>query len=255
MPDLAAAATANWALVSVVAFLLFTALETVRPDRRDRPHTTPRWLGHFGIYVTDLVLSSSLVPWALLALLVDRGEVHGVRLFGPVEALGGPWAVLVAGLLAIDLFLYWAHRIQHSVSWLWRFHAVHHADTEMDVGTALLHHPVAYLGVALTVGLVMHAAGMPSWVFPVYGLFEVTAGVFQHVATPVPDRFERAVRWLLVTPGMHQVHHSVDPAHHDRNFANPAVGMGSAVRHAAPGLGDGAGGDPLRGRAVHRGPL
>ena len=220
MPPLVEAAGRNWALISVVVFLAFTALETLRPDRRSRPHTTGRWLGHFTVYVADLVLSSSLLPWVLLGLLADRSATLGVRMFEPIEASGGPWAVLAAGLVCIDLLIYWTHRLQHAVPVLWRFHAVHHADTEMDVSTALLHHPIAYLGVALIVGLVMHAAGMPAWVFPVYGLFEVTAGAFQHVATPVPDRFERALRWLMVTPGMHQVHHSIDAAHHDRNFAN-----------------------------------
>ena len=220
MPDVGALASQHWALISVIAFLTFVAIETIRPDRRLRPHTTRRWLSHIAVYVFDLVVSSTLLPWILLLLLAERDGLHGVRLFAAVEAVGGPWMVLVAGLVAIDLLIYWAHRVQHAVPALWRFHAVHHADAEMDVSTALLHHPVAYLGVALTAGLVMHAAGMPAWVFPIYGLFEVTVGAFQHVATPVPDRFERAVRWLLVTPWMHQVHHSADERHYDRNFAN-----------------------------------
>lgn len=220
MPDLAAAASRHWALVSVIVFLVFVALETVSPDTRSRPQTTERWLTHFAIYVGDLVLSSTVLPWVFLALAADRDGLQGVRLFAPVEALGGSWAVLAIGLVAIDLLVYWVHRLQHAVPWLWRFHAVHHADTEMDVSTALLHHPIAYLAVALNAGLVMYAAGMPAWVFPIYGLLEVTVGAFQHVATPIPDRFERAVRWLLVTPGMHQVHHSVEVRHFDRNFAN-----------------------------------
>ena len=220
MEGLAAAISAHWALVSGVVFLVFAAVETARPDRRSRAYTTGRWLGHIAVYAGNLVFSSMLLPWIFLALLADRDAMHGVRLFGRIEAVGGPWAVLAIGLLGIDLLIYWAHRAQHAAPMLWRFHAVHHADTEMDISTALLHHPIAYLGMALTVGLVMYAAGMPAWVFPVYGLFEATVGPFQHVATPVPDRLERAVRWLLVTPGMHQVHHSTDPAHYDRNFAN-----------------------------------
>lgn len=220
MPDLATAASEHWALVSVLVLLAFVAIETIWPDGRLRPDTTGRWLTHFAVYIADLVLSSTVAPWVLLGLLADQGGLQGVRLFAPVEAAGGPWVVLAVGLVAIDFVVYWMHRIQHAVPFLWRFHAVHHADTEMDVSTALLHHPLAYLAMAIVAGLVLYAAGMPAWVFPVYGLFEVTVGAFQHVATPIPDKFERAVRWLLVTPGMHQVHHSADARHYDQNFAN-----------------------------------
>lgn len=62
--------------------------------------------------------------------------------------------------------------------------------------------------------------GLPAGVFPVYALREISIGAFQHVATPIPDAFERRVRWLLVTPGMHQAHHSADPAHYDTNYAD-----------------------------------
>ena len=220
MPHLLEWATGHWALLSVVAFLGFAAIETVRPDRRPRPDATGRWITHLGIYAADLVLGSTILPWIVLALIADASGPYPTRLFAVLDSRAGSWAVLAVGLVMIDLLIYWAHRLQHRFHVLWRFHAVHHADTEVDVSTALLHHPLAYLGVACGIGLVMHGLGMPAWVFPVYGLFEITFGAFQHVATPVPDRFERAVRWLLVTPGMHQVHHSAEPAHFDSNFAN-----------------------------------
>src|SRR3954451_8680852 len=102
MPDLAASASRHWALVSVIAFLVFVAIETARPDGRPRPYTTTRWLTHFAVYVSDLVLSSTLLPWLLLALLADRVTAQGVRLFAPVEGAAGPWAVLALGLVAID---------------------------------------------------------------------------------------------------------------------------------------------------------
>ena len=206
--------------VSVIAFLLFAVLESARPDRRQRARVVRRWMGHFGLYAADLMLSSVALPVFVYALVTDRAHASASGLFAPVEAWGGGWAVLAAGLLALDLLVYWAHRMQHRVRLLWRFHAVHHADTDMDIGTALLHHPVAYLCVGAFTGFTLLSLGLPAWVFPVYGLFEVAGGVFQHVATPIPDWFERTARTVFVTPGMHQAHHSANPAHHHTNYAN-----------------------------------
>ena len=220
METLAARASANWFLLSSVAFLLFAALEVFRPDCRERTRVTRRWLGHVSIYTLNAVLGSAALPPFAFALVTDHAHVEAQRAFAPIEAWGGPWAVLIAGMAALEVLVYWAHRIQHRWHPLWRFHAVHHADEAMDVGTTLLHHPVAYLVTGAFTGFILLSLGMPAWVFPVYALFEFAGGVFQHVATPIPDRLERIVRLLLVTPGMHQVHHSADPAHHDSNYAN-----------------------------------
>lgn len=213
-------AAANWFWCSVCAFLLFAAIEAVRPDCRHRTAPLPRWLTHMGVYAAGMLLASAVLPAFVYALVTDRTHEAATGPFASIEAVGGPWAVLLTGLVGIDLLIYWAHRLEHRVHLLWRFHAVHHADPQMDVSTALLHHPAAYLFTAGLVGFTMLSLGLPAWVFPVYALCEVSIGAFQHVATPIPDAFERCVRWVLVTPGMHQAHHSANPAHHDTNYAN-----------------------------------
>lgn len=213
-------AASGWYWMSILAFIGFAALESRWPDRRSRAAPLPRWLAYMGIYAADLALCSVALPGLVFALVADRLHPDGQGLYTPLQHWGGGLAVLAAGLLSIDFLIYWLHRLQHRAGPLWRFHAVHHADQDMDVGTALLHHPVAYLLVAGVVGITLLSLGLPAWVFPVYGLFEVAGGAFQHVATPIPDRFERALRWVIVTPGLHQAHHSDDPRHHDTNYAN-----------------------------------
>ncbi len=213
-------AAASWYWVAVGSFLLVAAIESVRPDRRARAATLPRWLAHLGVYTASLLLGSAVLPSVVFALVTDRVRAEAAGVFAPIEAWGGPLAVLVAGFLAIDLIIYWMHRLEHRVPLLWRLHAVHHADPDMDVSTTLLHHPLAYVLTAGVVGFTLMGLGLPGWVFPVYAVFEVAAGAFQHVAAPVPDRLDRALRWLIVTPGMHQMHHSADRAHHDTNYAS-----------------------------------
>ena len=220
MPWLGNLAASWWIWISISGFLIAITIESARPDGRRRTTTLSRWLTHMGCYAASVLSTTAVLPVFLLALFTHRMEDGPERAFGWIDATGGPWAVLVVGLLGIDLIEYCSHWLEHRFQLLWRFHAVHHADPHMDASTALLHHPVAYLLTAMLIGIVMTLAGLPAWVFPVYGVFEIAGGVFQHIATPVPDRLERALRWLLVTPGMHQAHHSDDPRHHGTNFGS-----------------------------------
>lgn len=218
MERLGELAATYWHWWSIAMFLVFAAVESARPDHRARGGTLSRWLTHMGSYVMCMAFSSAALPPFLFMLLTHQADDGPLRAFAAVNAWGGPGAVLVLGLLGIDVMGYWAHRIEHSVQVLWRFHAVHHADPEMDVSTTLLHHPIAYLMTAGFIGTIMLALGVPAWVFPIYALFEVAGGAFQHIATPIPDWFERAACRVLVTPGMHQAHHSDDPAHFNCNL-------------------------------------
>jgi sterol desaturase/sphingolipid hydroxylase (fatty acid hydroxylase superfamily) len=206
--------------ISIVAFLLFAAIETFLPDRRRRHAVLKRWIAHFGLYVLDIVCGTLMLPTVVLVLVGGDQTLQPIRLFAHIDAWGGPVAVLGIGLLSIDFLIYWAHRLQHSIPLFWRFHAVHHSDTDMDVSTALRHHPVAYLLTGMFTGVIMLNLGMPVWVFALYSLSEVPVGVFQHVATPVPNWFERSIRWVFVTPGMHQLHHSTEESYFNANFAN-----------------------------------
>ena len=70
--------------------------------------------------------------------------------------------------LLLDLLFYYWHRANHVWPFLWRFHAVHHSDTEMDVSTTLRHHPVAYIMVGALSALTFAALGLPTWVISIY---------------------------------------------------------------------------------------
>lgn len=224
VPALAVQALGDWAerswfWVAVASFLLFAAIESVRPDGRVRRATLPRWLTHIALLTGNLVLGTVAVPALLVALFAGRAG-PALDVFGALGGVAGPWVVLAAGLLALDLQVYWCHRLQHAVRVLWRFHAVHHSDPDMDVSTTWLHHPVANVASAVVVGGTMALLGLPLAVLSVYGLLEAGMGAVQHVATPIPDRLERWTRWLLLTPGLHAAHHSADPAYHDTNYGN-----------------------------------
>jgi sterol desaturase/sphingolipid hydroxylase (fatty acid hydroxylase superfamily) len=129
--------------------------------------------------------------------------------------------VPICGFLVSELFLYAAHRAEHGVCALWRMHVVHHSDIELDASTGFRHFPAeaalhVVIGTAIFVVL-----GVPAWVGVAYGMLSYVVGVTQHANVRVfAPHWDRALQWVLVTPDMHRVHHSICRADHDSNFGN-----------------------------------
>jgi sterol desaturase/sphingolipid hydroxylase (fatty acid hydroxylase superfamily) len=201
-----------------VIFLAFALWETAAPERRGQVSVARRWVVNFALWALMLVILSSARPTTLAGKLL--GVSSGTSLFGAIDRLGGEWAVLVTGLLLIDLASYALHRLQHRVFFLWRFHAVHHADIDMDLTTTLRHHPGETLTSACLLGTTFAITGLPIWVTAVYGLLSIGGDLFNHANIRISPRVDAWLRTVLVTPRMHRVHHSACPEHFETNFGN-----------------------------------
>ena len=166
----------------------------------------------------------------LLLVVLVADLVVGAWLLGTVTRIGAPspgwlsrfeleWpALLVIGIVAIDLFQYWWHRACHAVPWLWRLHRVHHSDTHLDVTTGARFHALeSSLGIALLVGAML-LAGIPLWVELVRTIAVNPLILAQHANVSFPRWLERAARPVLATPEVHRVHHSRLRAEQDSNF-------------------------------------
>ena len=209
-------AAQNFWWCAVIGFLAAIAWETATPERATR-FPAIRWINHLLIYAGCIVLAAVFDPAQAITALIPTGAPVPFRI---IQATGGATAVLIVGLLLLDLAVYGLHRLQHAVFPLWRFHAVHHSDTEMDASTALRHHPLAYLMVAVSVSVLFPLLGMPLWVFAVYGVVLFAAALFQHLNVRLPDRLEKTLQLVIVCPDMHRLHHSTVPDHYNSNFGN-----------------------------------
>ena len=125
---------------------------------------------------------------------------------------------VVLALLLLDLGIYLQHRIFHYVPVLWRLHRMHHADLEVDVSTGARFHPIEILlSLGIKFLLIVPLGASPLAVL----LFEVAlnaTSMFNHSNVRMPQSIERVSRWLLVTPDMHRVHHSILRRETDSNF-------------------------------------
>ncbi|MEO8134219.1 MAG: sterol desaturase family protein [Betaproteobacteria bacterium] len=172
-------------------------------------------LRNFAMLALVILIADIFVGYGLLgtAQRLDVETTNGLSALG----LGWP-ALLLAGVLILDLFNYWWHRACHAVPWLWRLHRVHHSDTHLDATTGARFHVLeTSLAIVLLIGF-MTLAGIPLWIELVRTVIVNPLVLTQHANVTFPARLDRAFRPVLVTPALHRVHHSLLRAEHDRNY-------------------------------------
>jgi sterol desaturase/sphingolipid hydroxylase (fatty acid hydroxylase superfamily) len=191
------------------------AWEHFAPRRRQEVPRLVRWPNNLGIVVVNTLVVRLIFPTAAVGLALVA-EAQGWGLF---NALAAPWWVAVIGsLIVLDLAIYLQHVLFHAVPAFWRLHRVHHADLEFDVTTGLRFHPVEIL---LSMGIklaVVVALGPPAVAVLIFEVVLNATSMFNHGNVRLPAHVDRVLRWVVVTPDMHRVHHSVRPDETNSNF-------------------------------------
>jgi sterol desaturase/sphingolipid hydroxylase (fatty acid hydroxylase superfamily) len=108
----------------------------------------------------------------------------------------------------------------HQFDWLWRFHRMHHSDNQVDVSTAFREHPGETLWRVGWHIAGVFAFGTPLWVLVIYLTFSAFNAQLEHANIRLPERLDRWLRLLFVTPNMHKVHHSRHQPETDTNYSN-----------------------------------
>jgi sterol desaturase/sphingolipid hydroxylase (fatty acid hydroxylase superfamily) len=192
----------------IVGSLLAVGLwELCWPRRRREFPALRRRLGNLGIWLLNLVLAAfTFAPPDIFR--VQLADVFGVRLLTwPIaDALAG----FVAGFLLLDFLQYAMHRCQHAVPFLWRLHALHHSDPDVDVTTSVRHHPIEYLIATAVYWLTILALGIPAIVVLSQALAVFAAAALTHGNISLPEWLERLLRPVVITLDLHLVHHSIE---------------------------------------------
>jgi len=133
--------------------------------------------------------------------------------------LGLPaWAAIALGVIALDRVIYTQHVVFHHVPGLWRLHRMHHADLDISATTGVRFHPLEiFLSLAIKMAAVV-ALGVPAPAVLIFVVLLDATSMFNHSNMALPPRLEPIARWIVVTPQMHQVHHSIERAETDSNF-------------------------------------
>ncbi len=174
-----------------------------------------RWPSNLGLVALNTMLLRLTIPVAAVGVAA-LGQQRGWGLLNNVVLPG--WGRIVIAILALDLAIYLQHVMFHAVPALWRLHRMHHADLDFDVTTGARFHPIEIL---LSMGLklaVVGALGAPPVAVLVFEVVLNATAMFNHGNVGVPERLDRIFRWIVVTPDMHRVHHSVVPRETNSNF-------------------------------------
>ena len=143
--------------------------------------------------------------------------VSGVNF--PVWPIADAGWSFVVGFLLLDLMRYGVHRCRHAVPFLWRFHALHHSDPDVDVTTSVRQHPGDYLLGSAVFWVAVILLNIPATVGLTYGLAVFAIEAVQHGNVRLPEWVERWLQPVLVTVDMHRIHHSVSFAQASCNYA------------------------------------
>lgn len=199
-----------------VALLLLLMLGEWRwPRHRADPRRARRWPVNLGLGLLDSLCLRLFTPWLAFAVAM-RAEHAGIGLFNLVQA--PPWLAIAACVLLLDLTIYWQHRLMHVVPWLWRLHRLHHTDIALDASSAVRFHPLEILfSLGIKIGAVL-LLGAPPLAVLIFEVVLSSLALFTHANLALPVRLERTLRWLVVTPDMHRIHHSVHADEHNRNY-------------------------------------
>jgi len=196
-------------------FALMAIWELIGPRRTQTIGRGRRWPNNLGVVVVDTLLVRILFPTTAVGLaLIANG--HGLGLFNVVPLPA--WIGVVASVILLDLAIYFQHVLFHAVPALWRLHRMHHADLDIDVSTGLRFHPIEILlsmVVKLAVVLALGASALAVLLFEV--LLNATS-MFNHSNVRMQEGFDGVLRWFIVTPDMHRVHHSILAGETNSNF-------------------------------------
>ncbi len=198
-----------------VVFILMASWELVAPLRPLAISRPRRWFANLALSLLDTLLVRAALPTAAVGVAM----VAAGRGWGLLNLLGWPgWVQLPLAVVALDLLVYLQHVLFHALPLMWRFHMVHHSDLDVDVTTGVRFHPVEILvSAVIKVGAVA-LLGAPALAVLVFEALLNATSLFNHSNVRMSRGVERVLRWIVVTPDMHRIHHSADRRETDSNF-------------------------------------
>jgi sterol desaturase/sphingolipid hydroxylase (fatty acid hydroxylase superfamily) len=196
-------------------FVLMAAWELAAPRRRLRTAKGARWFANLGILMVGTIVVRVIFPTAAVGMALVAAE-RGWGLLNNLEL--APMASITLSVLILDLAIYLQHVLFHAVPALWRLHMVHHADIDFDVTTGLRFHPLEIVLSMLIKLAVVALLGPPAVAVIIFEVVLNATAIFNHGNVRLPAGVDRVLRWLVVTPDMHRVHHSVKTPETNSNF-------------------------------------
>ena len=200
-------------LSTVFVFILFLILERAHPFFKGRKSLNTHDVKNVIISLLNMLIVIVVFSWVL-------GRA-GSFTFGLFNLLDLPSLLeMVLIVLVFDLWMYAWHVWNHTSSFLWRFHRMHHTDTLVDASSAFRFHPgEIVMSTALRI-VIMTVLGLQLWHILVYELLLLPVIMFHHSNINIGARFDQLLRLVFASPFMHKIHHSDIRNETDSNYGS-----------------------------------
>ncbi|NUN66574.1 sterol desaturase family protein [Pseudanabaena biceps] len=195
--------------------LIMAVWEMIAPRRKLLVSKKLRWLSNIGILILDTLILRAIFPLAA----VGAAAIADQQNWGLFNFISLPyWQSVLLSVISLDLMIYCQHVMFHKLPILWQLHKVHHADRDFDLTTGLRFHPLEILlSMAIKItGITL--LGAPVIAVMIFEILLNSTALFNHSNINLSLKFDHILRWAVVTPDMHRIHHSVIPQETNSNF-------------------------------------
>jgi sterol desaturase/sphingolipid hydroxylase (fatty acid hydroxylase superfamily) len=202
-------------IISIAILLTMILWEFLRPRRSLISSRSYRWSINLGLAALNFIILK-LTGWDLARIAADLATESN---WGLLNFLEVPYySHIILSIVLLDFLIYWQHVLFHKVAFFWRLHSVHHSDTDFDTTTAVRFHPLEIiLSMVIKVVFILLIGANPFGVL----IFEIIlngCALFNHANINLAPQVDRLLRFLVVTPDMHRIHHSTLQIETDSNY-------------------------------------
>ncbi len=189
--------------------------EVLAPRRALSVSKALRWASNLGLVALNTLLLRLLFPLAAVGV----AAFCAANGWGLLNHFQTPfWVAVPLAVIALDFVIWLQHVMVHAVPALWRLHRVHHADPDFDVTTGARFHPLE-IGLSMLIKFATIAVlGPPVLAVVIFEVLLNATAMFNHGNIRLPAALDRVLRWFVVTPDMHRVHHSIEDDETNSNF-------------------------------------
>ena len=200
--------------------MLFIILFIFESFYSERKWTSKRFFRLF-FHVKIAIINTVIIRFPTIFLIIPSLMLITENQYGVLNNIDISFVLkAVFGLLLLDLAYYFWHRLNHTNSFLWRFHSVHHLDTQLDVTTSLRFHFGELLLSSLFKTILILFLGAPISVFIFYEILLSACNQFHHSNIKLSDNLDQILSKFIVTPKYHTNHHTVMKDSRNANYSS-----------------------------------
>ncbi len=169
------------------------------------------------------LVTATLIQLPLTFLVLKVGDWTALNKWGMIYHLPFSqhfFVKFLAGIFLMDFWEYAYHYAMHKFGYLWKIHLIHHTDRTLDVSTTIREHPAeTFVRVSFMV-LTVFITGVPIAILLLRQFIQSFLNIACHTSISLPEKIEKYLNYVFITPGLHKVHHHESMPYTDSNFGD-----------------------------------